>query len=78
MVDTETTALRMVEGGALYLRRSTGANWEVDFFDQVTHFKVARTDESALRSHRVSNPFPGETFKTPQAAAAAFRRLIVR
>ena len=77
MINSETTALRMVEGGELYLRRSCDAHWQVEFYDRIATAAVHRRIDGFLRSKRVPNPFPGTTFKSPQDAAAAFRRLIV-
>ncbi|WP_428305580.1 hypothetical protein [Lacipirellula sp.] len=77
MINSETTALRMVEGGELYLRRESGVNWQVEFYDRIDTAVVHRRIDGFLRSKRITNPFPGATFKSPQDAAAAFRRLIV-
>ena len=77
MIKSETTALRMVEGGELCLRRDSDAHWRVEFYDRIDTAAVHRRIDGFLRSKRVTDPFPGATFKSPQEAAAAFRRLIV-
>jgi hypothetical protein len=77
MISSETTALRMVEGGELYLRRAGDSRWRVEFYDRIATAAVHRRIDGFLRSKRITNPFPGATFKSPRDAAAAFRRLIV-
>ena len=67
MNDQENTAVRLVEGRELHLRRRHDAGWEVSFYD-IT---------SSGRRKAGSELFPGETFSSPDHAAAACRRLMV-
>jgi hypothetical protein len=76
MSDTETSAMRLVEGGELHLQRSPGASWEVNFYD-ATMSAVNAVGQSGRRSEGISKLFAGETFSTPDDAAAACRRLVV-
>ena len=76
MSDTETSAMRLVEGGELHLQRSPGASWEVNFYDATMNGANA-AGQSGRRSERISKLFAGETFNTPDDAAAACRRLVV-
>lgn len=79
MSDTETTAMRLVEGGELHLRRSPGAAWEVNFYDRLMNAATppGLGERRSGRSERIEKLFPGETFNTPEAAASACRRLVV-
>jgi hypothetical protein len=74
MSDTESTAMRLVEGGELHLVRSPGANWAVNFYNPSTTVALA---DGLQRGERGNKIFRGETFKTPDEAAAACRRLVV-
>jgi hypothetical protein len=76
MSDTETSAMRLVEGGELHLQRSPGASWEVNFYD-ATMSAANLPGQSGRRSEGISKLFAGETFSTPDDAAAACRRLVV-
>ena len=76
MSDTETSAMRLVEGGELHLQRSPGASWEVNFYD-VTMNAANASGQTGRRSERINKLFAGETFSTPDDAAAACRRLVV-
>ena len=68
MNDHESTAVRLVEGRELHLRRRPDSGWEVSFYDMTP---------SGGRSEGTSRLFPGETFSSPDHAAAACRRLVV-
>jgi hypothetical protein len=68
MNDHENTAVRLVEGRELHLRRRPDSGWEVSSYDMTL---------SEGRTERTSGLFPGETFSSPDHAAAACRRLVV-
>lgn len=68
MCEQENTAVRLVEGRELHLRRRNDSGWEVKFYD---------TSSSSRRSDKISELFSGETFASPDHAAAACRRLVV-
>lgn len=67
MSDQESAATRLVEGRELHLRRRHDAGWEVSFYDITS----SGQREAGRRL------FPGETFSSPDHAAAACRRLMV-
>lgn len=76
MNDTETSAMREVEGGELYLRRCPGARWEVNFYERIVNASTTLT-EGVLRSARLADHyFRGQTFASPDDAAAAVKRLV--
>lgn len=68
MSDYENTAVRLVEGRELHLRRRHDSGWEVSFYGMTS---------SGGRSEGISGLFAGETFSSPDHAAAACRRLVV-
>lgn len=76
MCDSEISAMRLVEGGELHLQRNPDASWEVNFYDMTMNAANA-PGQAGRRSERISKLFAGETFSTPEDAAAVCRRLVV-
>jgi hypothetical protein len=74
MNDTESWAMREVDGGELYLRRPPGGCWEVNYYERVLNARTAIV-EGALRSERLNgHHFEGQTFASPEEAAETVRR----
>ena len=55
MISSETTALRMVEGGELYLRRAGDSRWRVEFYDRIATAAVHTINRSEVRNVIASN-----------------------
>ncbi len=77
MRDTETWAMRIVEGGELYLRRRPGARWEVTFYERCRIIGDPFFGGVYLHSDRLAGHyFLGQTFGSPDEAAEIVRRLV--
>lgn len=77
MSDTETWAMRIVEGGELYLRRSPDFRWEVNFYERSWISGNPFSDGLFLHSDRLADHyFRGQTFGSPDEAAEIIRRLV--
>jgi hypothetical protein len=77
MKDSDTSAMRIVAGGELHLRRkSKHDRWEIVFFERVVNLATALS-AGVLQSERLAgHHFEGQTFATPEEAAEAVARLV--
>jgi len=73
MNDTDTWAMRIVNGGELYLRKHLRpkSRWEINFYD-VTFARGEHLLSLRLKPHF----FAGKTFKSPGHAAESVRRIL--
>jgi hypothetical protein len=77
MNDTETWAMRLVEGGELYVRRRPGSRWKINFYERswFTGHPIRggmRLQSGRLADHHILR----QTFGSPDEAAEAVRRLV--
>lgn len=77
MYDTETSAMRTVEGGELFVRRHPGMRWEINFYERTWDSGDPFDCGLFLHSARLADHyFRGVTFATPDDAAEAVRQLV--
>lgn len=62
--------------GELYLRRKPGAGWEASFYERVVNASTAVMDGLLCSERLADHYFRGQTFKSPDEAAVAVRRVV--
>ena len=79
MYDTETSAMRTVEGGELFVGRHPGMRWEINFYERTWDTSDPFDRGFVRHSARLSGHFVrGQTFATPDDAAEFVRQLVSR
>jgi hypothetical protein len=76
MNDTETWAMRMVEGGKLYLRWRPGSRWEVNFYERSWFTGNPFLGGLVLQARLADHYFRDQTFASPDEAAEVVRGLL--
>jgi hypothetical protein len=77
MNDSETYAMRDVNGNELHLRRRRkGDPWEVSLCDRIMNAHTAMIDRMLWTETISGQYFRGRTFPTPEAAVEFVRQLV--
>jgi hypothetical protein len=77
MADTENWAMRIVEGGQLFVRRQPGSRWYINFYERLWTTGNPLCGGALLQCGRLADHyFRGRTFDSPDEAADAVRQLL--
>jgi hypothetical protein len=77
MADTDTSAMRIVNGWEVHVRKAPWeTRWEISLCDRVLNLHTALMDGELRSQQMVTHPILRQTFASPDEAAQAFRQLL--